>query len=631
MGNRWSITAIAGGNKNSRSGRILRACQCLLAVMLCACSPSNSGLADIEIRKEHRTSRDYVTGGLNEYTDIHLRIDGRAVDSFELKRLINAQHPGLVEYPTVYDAVALAPNDWLLVVSRNSQGHPYPVVRLTRSQGTTRAAVLPIGDGSPYNWFPDSRLEGWTLVRGEQGHNHMVRHQPFALVDIGPGALAKVDYPYAFLADANPAGNDIVLRAVDLNTGQTLARLALGKDCFRLPAFAFDHPKLDRHTTTENDRQVAYAYGPTWWHKNFEFDPGPPARLTLRPDHVLAVPPVQVLALRHDMVDSGPKVQTGAAMPVLLEDDEQLPLMVAQCAALNPRGLAMAQGDYPEVALSLNIAELCLLDGWNIDPAEKQRRCGAVDRKRVYEGSVFSLNDVAFTYRPGPTSTAREAIAVRVPELEIQGQRHIQIDNPYGSGEALTLREYQVLNPDQILLKARGTGAYELFLLQAHAGAHQLLYLETVAYPATPLEALPGTNYLVQRRDRQGWLLFGRVPFSRHAVSGLVAVRDNRVVTLYGEAPQPLRLSVFELSPSEYQGRLRWSGTVASSCILQPLPDVTRGLKDRATWFANQFEWSQSGDEVRLARRPGGDAGAECRVQEKTVEEHPGGKKSSWF
>ena len=80
----------------------------------------------LSLQKNETPYRDYNTGSLRTRRDFKLKLNRNTVDTAVIKTLINAKHPGLLTYPTIYDAVQIGKDDILIATTRDSQGAPYP-------------------------------------------------------------------------------------------------------------------------------------------------------------------------------------------------------------------------------------------------------------------------------------------------------------------------------------------------------------------------------------------------------------------------------------------------------------------------------------------------------------------------
>ena len=147
----------------------------ILLLMMHMCF-SAKAIGKVKIDRTETPYTDWATGMHRTKVDFQLHFDQFSLGFNDVKKLINAQHPGLLEAPTIYDAVQLAQDDILLIVSRDSQGEPYPILRVHFQNKILEAELIELGGiGSPYNWFPDSRLPGWVRAIGADGQNYLIR------------------------------------------------------------------------------------------------------------------------------------------------------------------------------------------------------------------------------------------------------------------------------------------------------------------------------------------------------------------------------------------------------------------------------------------------------------------------
>jgi hypothetical protein len=117
----------------------------------------------------------------------------------------------------------------------------------------------------------------------------MIRHAPFQMVSLGRGALAKVEYPYAFLVtDEDEGGPRLEFRAVNVNDGKTAASLKLDRSCLSWPRFSFDW-KPDVVIADPGNPKTEFDEGPAWWDEHIEWN-GQSAALGLRSTVMLKAP-----------------------------------------------------------------------------------------------------------------------------------------------------------------------------------------------------------------------------------------------------------------------------------------------------------------------------------------------------
>lgn len=239
---------------------------------------------NLKVRKIVTPHRSWDTGSAFEITTYDVLYKGKEVSREKLGKMLGLEHFATENSASIYDAVELHADDFLLILTRSSQevGYAMARVRVDAATSALRAEVMTLGgEDSEYQWFPGSRLPGWSRAVSTKGEQFMIRHAPFQMVSLGRGALAKVEFPYAFLATDENNGQGIEFRAVNLNDGKTAASLKLDRYCFSRPRFSFDwKPRADIAET--GDRKTEFSDGPDWWDKHIEWD-GQSAALRLRP------------------------------------------------------------------------------------------------------------------------------------------------------------------------------------------------------------------------------------------------------------------------------------------------------------------------------------------------------------
>jgi hypothetical protein len=211
---------------------------------------------------------------VSEVTAYDVVYKGKKVSREKLGKLLDLENFATENSASIYDAVELQADDFLLILTRSSQVAAYAMARV-RVDATTfalRTEVVKLGgEDSAYQWFPGSRLPGWSRAVSSKDEQFMIRHAPFQMVSLGHGALAKVEFPYAFLATDENDGPRIEFRAVNVNDGKTAASLKLDKYCFSWPQFSFDW-KPGVVIVNPIDPKIEFSDGPAWWDKHIDWD-----------------------------------------------------------------------------------------------------------------------------------------------------------------------------------------------------------------------------------------------------------------------------------------------------------------------------------------------------------------------
>src|SRR5262245_35868654 len=77
-----------------------------------------------QVTKTETSYQDGNTGMLRHRTTYS------ATGLDEIQKIIHRSHPGLLPFPQIWGVVEMAPRDYLLILSRDSQGPPYPIIRV---------------------------------------------------------------------------------------------------------------------------------------------------------------------------------------------------------------------------------------------------------------------------------------------------------------------------------------------------------------------------------------------------------------------------------------------------------------------------------------------------------------------
>ena len=246
---------------------------------------------NLKVRSIVTLHRNWDTGSAAEITTYDVLYKGKKVSREKLGRLLGLEDFATENSAAIYDAVELQADDFLLILTKSSQESAYAMARVRVDAATSalRAEVVKLGgEDSAYQWFPGSRLPGWSRAVSSKEEQFMIRHAPFQIISLGHGALAKVEFPYAFLASKENNGPRIEFRAVNVNDGKTAASLKLDKYCFSWPRFSFNW-KPGLVIANPGERNIEFSDGPAWWDKHIDWD-GQSAALRLRPEVMLKAP-----------------------------------------------------------------------------------------------------------------------------------------------------------------------------------------------------------------------------------------------------------------------------------------------------------------------------------------------------
>jgi hypothetical protein len=519
----------------------------------------------IGIEKKTTKYNDWATGMPREREAFNIKFKGSPLSIDDIKEQINKKHPGLLESPTIYDAVKLSPDDILILVAKDSQGTGYPLIRIHNKDQMT-AELIEVGeDHSEYNWFPDSRLQDWYRVVNHKRDQFMIRSRPFKIINIGQGQLTKVEYPLVFLTDENHKGDAANFKVYNLEEGKVIAQLALSKECFRLPSFSFDHPKLDRDNMTENDEAVQYNYGPKWWDKNFDYQN---SKLKLKSDHVITAPPKKVYSILHQ----GHEV-------------DQFDMKTMDCSNINPNGSKTAKTHYTE-SEQITLNEFCLLDNLAVDRALQKKACGSLQRKEIFNRGKVKLLEIKFSYQPEKIKS--QAVEVVTYVMESQGKPYIQVANPDSTTDVI--QNAFILNEKQLLLKARSDGPWQLYLVTIADKDPRIEHVLTYAYPDTSYEESEDhSSYF----EKSSGVLVRKTPYTLFDYKKeIISAKQDVFVSSYTSEKNE-----YVLNLNDWNDKTKWTKSFSKTCFKE-IPDVTWSLPRRERWLREHFTFVK--DELIL-------------------------------
>ena len=245
----------------------------------------------LKVRKIVTPKRSWETSSEFEITTHEVLYKGKKVSREQLGKSLGLEGFATENSAAIYDAVELQPDDFLLILTKSSQevGYAMARVRVDPATSALRTELVKLGGAdSEHQWFPGSRLPGWSRAVSSKYEQFMIRHAPFQMVSLGRGELAKVEFPYAFLATVKDNGARIEFRAVNVNDGKTAASLELDKPCFPWRRLDFDLAP-GKVIAEPGERKIEFDDGPAWWDEHIEWD-GQSTALRLRPTVVLKAP-----------------------------------------------------------------------------------------------------------------------------------------------------------------------------------------------------------------------------------------------------------------------------------------------------------------------------------------------------
>lgn len=566
---------------------------CLL-VPLHACAGwfSKDGPA-LTVERKVSHNRDWNTGSLREEVTIILRMNGRQLSDEKLGKAFGASEED-ARLTTVFDAVSAGPND-ALVLYRTSGN--YELARLYVEDERLRGQSL-IRDLTQ-NWMTDARMPGWFSVQ-QENRLHLVQVNPLRTVDIGPGVLLDVRDDLALLAEEGYHGPASTIHAVSISQGKQVAELQLPQACFALPQFEFTHPLVYARMQESTLEYLRFQDGPAWFDRNFELAAGAAPTLRLKTSQQLPRPALERWYVEVREADLGRRPGStvdaaDAASPAVEDQHDTIDPQPAACPNnSNPR---LGAGKEPYPSTRVMAEDICLNDTYpGITPAMRQQRCVLPAKTRVIvKDPQWQVEELRFAYRPQHATAPIEQVVYQLR----QGQtvnRAIAGDG----GEDLRLREVVPIGEGQALINARGEGAYELFHAYSNAtGKLRLDHLETIAYPATPLDtSKPGWVY-----QRSRGVLIKTQPYGFERVGpGLVDIRGEELLfqsVNWGSKglllismpfqPEPQAPGVDDDAP-RYQ--------LSAGCRLADDPDwelavppIDATLVESAAWFSRNFDY----------------------------------------
>lgn len=557
-----------------------------------------SNAEELKIDKTETTKTNWVTGGKQVSSEFKIMSLNKEVSLQQIQLLVNQQKPGLLTYPSIYDAVQLKNNDILMIVSKDSQGNNYPVLRIRTQDKNLQVDILDFGgDGSAYNWFPDSRLKGWIRVIGADQNQYMIQGSPFKIINLGKGDLAKVDFPWAFMALDNRNEDKIEFKVINLNSGQSVTSLKLEKNCFILPTLSFNHPRLERENFNKDDKNVGYNYGPEWWDKNLEFISTSLPQLKLKKNHVISAPAAKILSIRFNEAEAKKGTSFVSDQPKQnFESDnwqsdsieiDQLPFKNSNCAVVNPVGTEKAKLEYNEIVTS-TAKEFCLNEDTVIEPAVKAKVCGKVSRNTAFSYKGHSIIEAQFDYHPLIATVKKSSYPISAIEFSSQGTSYQYFSNSEGSENDL-IHSYLVLSENQLLFKARGSGPWNFYFVDIKDEKFELHKVASFGYPGDEAEYVKEKDFVYFSK---GQLLIQRSPFKIwQSANQLFHIIDHYAFTVYQFKNSELVFSALDLSGSELinysWGKAEvWSGQVPIKCV----KDMSTVL-EKSKWFSQNLIW----------------------------------------
>jgi hypothetical protein len=550
---------------------------------------ANAELKKIETKDSYQ---DWNTGMQRERISQKIESNGKNVTADAIAELVHKKHPGLMPYPEIMSVAALSSKEMLVIMARDSQGEPYPLIRLIQKGSAQEAELVQVGaeKGLYSNWFLDSRIEGWSRVMARSGQ-YMIQHSTLKIVALGQGELAKVEDGKAFLVE-NRAG-ELLFYVIDLATSSKLSELRLDRDCFASPSFSFNHPLLERNDQTEDDQQVKFNYGPKWWDKTIHFD-AVTKKLSLKKTHRLLIPPAGLLAVNYfkpkaGADDGGYSVQA-AAVSFAGETDESdiIPKMIKDCKIKNPYGFKESQNEKPYITESISAEELCLNEVEAIPKKIIQSVCGSIKSKTIFSAGSFDIVEKNFTYTPYLKEKKPNQISAQVIKT---GQKNIQYLSSHEFQEAQRITGIFVLNPKQVLAIARGTGPYNYYLL-SDDGDLSISYLGDYAFPSSDFESIGGNRFLYNNRAK---ILVQKKPFKLSKYAGyILKVSDKYKVNYSDDDRKYFYFYVSDIQDFENPKEIA-KYKIAAECLEIKRPLRSLRLDEIEKWFDLHFNISREG------------------------------------
>jgi len=592
------------------------------AIALSGCSTGKrsillySGKEKIGVEQFVKTHQDMWTGRDRKTRSFRLTFNRKPISEDQLLELIDTDELSKLK---ISDAMVMDSNDVLLIV-RGEYNEPFLPVRLRFIEGQLSAEILPMG-ALAHPYFLDSRyLYGWTRLQArDNGHQYFIRHKPFTIVELGRGTLPKVDYPHAFMV--NPYQEGLHARVVDLETGDIVAELSHPEDCFRLPDMDFDVPHFSTLAYGTSSNTLHYFQGRGWWEHNFDFQLEPHPRLTLRPTHNLPVPSAQYLGInlyydRERPSGISPRL-TGYMSGS--EYDETIGYVRPDCSKVNPRAFAAEKENQPYAKSVVTPAEFCLLDQEHpIDPAEKQKRCGAVTRKAVHQQDQFVIHELNFKYYPQQPELHGESISYRLYEIEEGDWRTLRFRWRNESHRNYIAIDVIAVSPDVTLIPTVDSSGAGLFAIVRENGKSERYWLGGASdNPAYEWSSDRQFIYL-----RSSGRLYRMEPFTSFYYPDLVALQGQQGVSVEWYADEGWQtLEIVDLSGCDCNNQLIRRIRLPVSCLTSPAYDYLRlPLHQTQEWFFQNFEWDEETAQIRLKVRDGVDE-RYCKIRE--VEAQP--------
>lgn len=577
----------------------MRTCLLLAALLL-----STAGCAEKEFRVTHH-SVEHMGWNAGPSTSIETRLQyaGSTIDAADLAELIEPdteQRRGV----QLFDAATLDPQNALTLFNRGS-GEDYELAHLSIKDNQLQAQVL-LKD-LPNSWFTDARRPGWISLAGER-QLYMIQRQPFRLVDIGIGALLDVQGETALLADTpwgadaehNPAPR---VRAVDLSSGKQLSELRLDAGCFVLPDFEFSHPQLYDKLVASTNERLNFVDGPAWFARNLQLLPG--AILKLRTEQQLPKPDPKRWGISLRQIDLGQQPRSfeslgWASSPSVESFDDSIDITTKDCSAINPNPYQHPNAEpYPSETLLAD--DLCLSDQHpEVAASERAKRCLLpVKQRSLAKGSNWELHELRYDYRPSGQGAKPQPQAQLLYQLRKNGQSYRYLEDASGGGEDRAIREVSLIGANDVLLKTRGSGPYDLW--RAHSDACGQLQLdnllESEPYPASPFDpSMAGWVYL-----RSYGLLFRQQPFAAISVGNqLLDIRNGWFYRLYVDSQQGnLKLFATPLNNPKQAFTDAPTLSINSRCMRTrdsnwefTVPPVNATLAESAQWLQRNFSLS---------------------------------------
>lgn len=566
----------------------------------------------IKYRKKTTDYQDWNTGSNRTRTQFTLYFDGSALDSKDLKKLIEVKNPGAADNPTVYDAVEMQADDLLVALSKDGQGVSYLIARFHLDTAKKlQVDLVKLGkEDSQYNWFPNSRLPGWSRVISTDDNQFMIQHSPFKVIPLGAGDLINVEFPYAFMAANQYKKDDIYFSQVNLNDGKVVADLALSKECFVMPRFSMNHPLLEDDDMTESDDEVKFNYGPKWWAKTIAPYSGNDGKLKLALGHPLLAPAQKVISVVNPRPPKYPQPvaanssnEPQAESPDFFGEEEidRIPMITRQCAKENPEGFTKAQ-KLPATAQTVSISEFCLDPNWAVNAEQKAKVCGIPTRKKVFSKNTLTINETTITYHPSAKDS--KPISVTVPEIQTGDKKMIYITHPE-SQEMQSIKEYFIISDNQVLIKARTEGPWNMYVLTANEDKVKVNFMGSFAYPGSELEETEDKDFLYMRRSS---ILIRKNPLGYlDRLLGFLATKQKNAASFYVmEDEKELHLHVRSFEPDmSAEAKILWSAKIATKCFGDDLPNAEMTVNQREAWLKKYFNWSTDNDKLILRQTLG--------------------------